>query len=436
MHTPTQSVFTIPEGAAEVTFTFYYTFEGILRCDDAMREHPCSRDWRNSELATYFSEGFLEQLLVTHFHIPTSEQPFIVKPHSTDVINGEEGPFHFSVFESLKHVSGDGVFDSIAALECTMFKSGYMSAILRFVNDTPVPGTSLISLIRHPEFSAQARPSAGLSAGALVEKAVKTIQRYEKEMAEHFRGTDLQMLSLGSGQWTAYPVDNKFLRQRSRPYVGVIFKLDKNFRRTRSNIEAIQKFVIAAGRPTPAFVTSFQSPGKYLDSGLRNVYGGGNSIVFIGRRGWCVFDGRDHHPDAFRLGVVETTHLVITAIDTASRALRRFATDVHKEGVPIFQQLNMAVNYMVRSFQGRKECYRTFHSESKLLLFPRRERLSEALLGRTVTVLCFSKERSEYDIVHGASAPDFPLRRPWQFAGNPRYITHRARGGQTVQRID
>jgi hypothetical protein len=195
------------------------------------------------------------------------------------------------------------------------------------------------------------------------------MQDFEGQIIEYLGAIGLQALSLESGQWTECPPD-KLLRQRSRPYVGVLFRLNDAIERKLRNDESIQKYVIAAGRPTPAFVTSFQSPGKYLESGLRNIYGGGKSIVFIGRRGWCVFDGRDHHPDAFRLGVVETTHFVITAIDTTARALRRFATAVHAEGVPIFQQLNMAVNYMVSGLRGRKECAAAvFRSAPKILEF-------------------------------------------------------------------
>lgn len=390
MHPPAPSPFRIAADCAEVTFTFYYSFGGALRSPDGTEpDRPYRREWRTSELSYFIRPDFLKEILVSHFHIPLSIPAVRVRAHREDVFPSETSPFSFMPADSFATTH-----DSIGPLECTVFANGHMAVVLRLKNADDVPATALVSLLRHPEFSAHGR-RAGLTAGRLVEKAIEIVQSQEPVIASCLDALHMEQVTLRTGRWTPLPpiTPGLLIGARSRPYVGVLFSHDTLAPSTPSERQEIERFVVAVGRPTPAFVTSFQGAADYLRSGARNVYGAGESIVFIGRRGWCVFDGKDHNPDSFRLGVIETTHFVIMALDTGVRALRQFTLHVHEHGAPRFRQLNIAVNYMTRGFRGRTACFRN------------------AIVPRTTGLDFEDNHRGRLHRVAAAISPVFPFRR-------------------------
>jgi len=387
----------IEDGKAEFTFTFYYSLGGPLKSVNSSTDTPEIpgiefRQWHKSELSHYISENFIGKLIINHFHITPPQDLITVDIPEAWSPYGEK---HCLVFPNIfLKANNDGPHKSIAAAECTIFKNGYLSVILRLNNHGLINIHDVLELIKHPEFveyefqkdDGQDHPKGrfGLSCGPLITEIWSQMGSYfEPKIQEVLKRLNLEELNFKTGAWCKFEWDRIERRKnqgeisttntskeqikqqtsleklRRPPYVGIFFSLDHleiipSHTETPSSPntlsrEIIERFVIAAGRVTPSFLYNFNNPHEYLSSENRNVYGQGNSIVFIGRRAWCVFDCREQNYDAFRLGVIETAHFVITVIQTSALTHRRFSIFAHEEGSKIFQDLNLAITNMFKS---------------------------------------------------------------------------------------
>lgn len=360
---------------AEFTFTFYYPLDGPLR------DKPINKDdsplkaqgtgverrlWEDSELAHYVSSNFMGELILGHFHIDPSE----IDHKKTNFAR------NFSYAKNFLDSDQNNLHTSIAPIECTLFRNGYLSVIVRLRNDVDISFAHVLEYIKHPElvrhnFNATQHddPVAGsLRSGVLINSIWKEMQFIETVIAEEISKWKIEGVNFQTGEWKSLrsdEINNSFSEMnRPTPYVGLLFQLpnysiSNNFAEDSSQDDSpenkiisrttLKRFIIAAGRTTPSFLDDFNDPNGYLSEENRNVYGQGNSIIFIGLRGWCSFDFKEQNPHAFRLGVIETTHFVITAIRTSALARRRFCELVHHQGTAIFQELNNCINRMVRS---------------------------------------------------------------------------------------
>ncbi len=390
---------------AEISFTFHYYISGVLRLaplgdkqntknDERKKLNPLEdfnrlnkigktlkkfidvrKDWKTSAISHYISDNFLDELMITHFHLNLDE---IVKEiheeikQNCDLINLSEAQSkgYFEIPKDFPYDRNNGVKcqSSIGSLEVFIWKHGSASVIFRLGTTEDIKASELLNYIKHPEFAINnSGASTGLEAGKLICQVNDLMDAFEPYIEHALNCLKLEKRVLKTGDWA--PLDEfKALqtekinrlnngKNRSRAYVGTMVGFDKDalnsFNKTPEIDSMVKRFVVAAGRTTPSFFEKFERIDEYLDSG-RNIYGRGGSIIFLGRRGWCVLNGGEHEPITFRLGVVETTHFAICVIETAMRARRKYCRDIHEAGTTIFKDLNASVDKMVTTLGQNK----------------------------------------------------------------------------------
>lgn len=376
------SAFSIPKNKAEIVFTMYFPLADALdKSSNNMGEKdslPADgkiifRPWWKSELSHYVSDGFLTSLQIEHFHITPPSKDVGVQLTGKNFENTAK-TIYFVWPKAFYVGEEDAQCNSIAAIECTVFKNGYLALVLRVQNKDKITAEELLDLIRHPELvhlstnigtthTEEANSESleetviTLNSGDLVIKLYTFAEQLEADIRTAVKRSNIKHLAFESGEWSQLPdfrpIYGKLGERWTRPYVGVFFSLSKTGRELEEDeLLRVQRFVIAAGRATPSFLEKFVDPAPYLATGNRNVYGTGGSIVFIGRRGWCVYGAGEHNPGAFRLGVIESTHFVIMALESAARSRRKYTKKIHTIGSPVFRDLNIAVKKMVASNRG------------------------------------------------------------------------------------
>ena len=401
--------FHLPYENTSVAFTWYYYLGGRLRhaegsplrrrqkaAIETIIEECRTRDWWQSELAHYVSNNFMEVVLLDHFHLVLSEAASTLRVSvGSSQGHGPRTEYAFRVrYEGRTRDTID--HESIGGIECDLFNNGYLAVTVHLqpgrVEGDKLPSemypSDLCQLIRHPEVVRYQRDGRqntepvlrhhpGLDAGELVcavwNELVPRIEALaSKRLAELCNY--LERLTLAVGSWSAFPAvlpswagDDPHVEERGRTFAANKIGLEQ--RRTRmtvgvqfgpvhfdddpdDNLSAQQKrlrqFVVAVGRTTPAFRTTFEDPKSYLENERRNAYGPGGSIVFVGRRGWCVYDYGEQDASAFQLGVVETTSFVIRLLATAARSRRWYARLVAREGIPVKDVVQSAVSALMK----------------------------------------------------------------------------------------
>ena len=229
--------------------------------------------------------------------------------------------------------------DSIAPIEITVFSNGYVALVIRVTNVNYISDFTVLDLIKHPEFVLDDQKlfeselttengQPGLKSGDLIKVLYETVTNIHKEVMSYISREKIEILSFENGSWEEFSgieLDTSVPGKRwTRPYIGVHFRPSEKWDESDDTNDSIKCFVVAAGRSTPQFLQGFDEVHDYLEAGKRNVYGAGGSIVYVGRRGWCVFNSGNQNSLSFTFGIVEIAHLSLMTIDTATRSRRRF----------------------------------------------------------------------------------------------------------------
>lgn len=172
----------------------------------------------------------------------------------------------------------------------------------------------MVDLIKKPE-SVRSK-SRDKVVGNLILSMEKKVEQIEEKLDEilKLKGLERAVLEYDekgiykSGHTDLPPISGAGAKKqnssRSRSYIGVLFRFSDEYRYSQVEhiIPSIRRFVIATARTTPPFSTMFLDEAKYLES--RDIYKPGRSIVYIARRGWCVFDTMEQDRQPFMLGTL------------------------------------------------------------------------------------------------------------------------------------
>jgi len=351
--------------------------EGAHDCDIAMSVRNIElRGWRDSTLAKLLSDQFMARLICGHFHI-NIEDGSNVKIGGVKLIIPTVADFA-SIYTDE---------DSIAGIECTVFGNGYLGLVIRFRAPSNVDMHEMLDWIKRPDqlekldstaqladlltTSVITRSRRGLDTGKLdilgyhiAHKIdhilVEAIKELKKDIGLEIRYFGEKIETTPDGPWDKW----------SRPYVGVILRgqrlkelHDKTASASDPAFAEVYRLIIASARTTPEFYDEFIEPAKFLSE--RNSYGSGGSVVLIGARGWCVWDGKVHNIVLFRLGVVEMVHFVIMEIETSLRIRRKFIYEIQGRGNKYITNLRLNItsrskvlgflSAMVRFVRGKYE---------------------------------------------------------------------------------
>lgn len=244
---------------------------------------------------------------------------------------------------------------SAHAIECFLMKNGHLAVTLKFVNTSNIPAYDALALIRQPDLI-KVDPCPE-HVGFLVKKSdavIEIIELYlhqllvEENNVEKIESGDchgIKRIPISfAGEGDLYE-DGK----RSIPYVGTIFSLNALDHNDIESLEtSIERFTIAAARATPPFLNSFENPSDYLKSENRNVYIPGESIVYIAKRGWCVFDAGMQDSKIFYKNVIETTRLSLLFTYSTQRTWYRYYRFLKDIGKIIIGKLNRSVIDLIK----------------------------------------------------------------------------------------
>jgi hypothetical protein len=306
------------------------------------------RGWIGSTLSNLLSDQFMSRLICGHFHINLSQGsvavvdrvtlPMPIESHFTGIYANEE---------------------SIAGIECTVFRNGYVGLVIRFVIPNDVDENTLLDWIKRPDqleklntvtnlseivvSSVSSRRPRRLDAGRLNVIGYYIAHRLDPILKVAFDALGLECIDFSEsidataeGPWSRW----------TRPYVGIIFRgvpVDLN-KASDPNQDAVPRLIIASGRTTPEFYYEFSEPREYLNEQNRNAYGSGGSVVFVASRGWCVWEGGNQNRVLFRLDVIEMTHFVIMALETSLRRRRKFIYEIQVRGTKGINILNLDIS--------------------------------------------------------------------------------------------
>lgn len=375
----TDSAFSITPGNLQITFNYLYFLGYSLRKSEKVVKMPkdslkseiknhCKsygyRDWENSEAAHFTRNNFITDIILDHFHLePTDifEDTNILIEENKSSEHKLPRKFKFKIDYKYTDNSKDSNLKSIAPIECSILKNGHLILSIRLTyigvenenQDKNIPAYSIVDLIKKPELvrSIDNKELVGSLIIAMEQKInrieteinkILEICQYERKVLEVdvnnlYKSEYVRALSikkLDSGEEGA---------SRSRPYIGTLFRFQGyGHSQVEHLIPSIRKFVIASARTTPPFSTMFVDEENYLAN--RDIYKPGRSIVYIARRGWCVFDTEEQDRQAFMLGTVESTHMVITTLLATARSWRIYISECEKKGKEIFYKLNTAIN--------------------------------------------------------------------------------------------
>ncbi len=374
------SSFSIAPGDLQITFDyFYFLGYNIHESEDSLgkrstieseieKNADCydRRNWKDSEAAHNMRNNFLSDLIIDHFHLKP-EEIFSKDELTFTVRDSLNGSHQFAI--SSGYSSNQCGLDSIAAIECSILKNGHLVLSIRVMYaksiappfDAKIPSYSVVDLIKKPELI---RSHKKTHSGDLIIKLEDLVKKVEKRLDKILRLKKLLRNEIGVGVGECLPShpivgsdskDNK--STRSRPFIGILFRFSNvRYSQVEFLVPSIRKFVIAAARTTPVFSTMFIDEEMYLAE--RDIYTPGRSIVYIARRGWCIFDSEEQDRETFMLGAVESTHMVISAIFSTSRSWRMYISDCEKSGKPIFLALNKVIN---KFFAGHRDLnFRSF----------------------------------------------------------------------------
>ncbi len=371
----TDSSFSIKPGDLQITFNYLYFLGYSLKKDDKTAdaqkklieeikkatEAYVHRDWENSEAAHYTRNNFVSDIILDHFHLRPNKifenLEVLAEDNTSDPVKRK---FRFIIDYKYTH---DPSVESIAPIECSILKNGHLVLSIRLTYDgivgegtnKDIPAYSVVDIIKKPELirSIQNEKLVGSLVHAMewkvceIEKELNKIielSNYKRKVLEvHnnglFNSEYVSALSIKKN-------DEEVGTSRSRPYIGVLFRFGAyGLSQIQHLIPSVRKFVIASARTTPPFSTMFVDEENYLSG--RDIYKPGRSIVYIARRGWCVFDTEEQERQAFMLGTVESTHMVITTLLATARSWRIYISDCEKKGKEIFSNLNLAVNNFI-----------------------------------------------------------------------------------------
>ena len=384
----TNSSFVIKKGDLQVSFNYFYFLGYSLNEDDDESKvneklKSCKsyifRDWKNSEASHYLRNSHLEDLLLDHFHMDVNHifnTNITVNPEC--LIENKNIKYQFSI-DSSYYTRQDGEnSDSIAAIECSILKNGQLFITVRFISTSDeIPSYDVIDLIKKPEFI---KSQGNIDeVGGLIKKANEVIGKIENYLLEILNIKQLKRYRFDAhGDINAHnsliseAELNEFLLSRSRPYIGVLFRFSNlSYDQIQHQIPSIRRFVIAASRTTPVFTTRFIDENEYLYN--RDIYNPGRSIVFIGRRGWCIFDSEEQDRQTFMLGTVESTQLVVLAIHATARSWRKYIKDSNKIGEIVYQELHETIDQFITDFsvKGRKKFIEKLGSATSFLAMAR-----------------------------------------------------------------
>lgn len=244
---------------------------------------------------------------------------------------------------------------SAHAIECFLMKNGHLVVTLKFVNTSVIPAYDALALIRQPDLIKAEPPPEHV--GFLVKKSddvIKVIEPYLRQLL--LKENNVTKIESGN----CYGIDRSLVSfagegdsnedgKRSIPYVGTFFSLNALDHNDIESLEtSIERFTIAAARATPAFLNSFENPSDYLKNENRNVYIPGESIVYIAKRGWCVFDAGMQDSKIFYTNVIETTKLALLFTYSTQRTWYRYYRFLKDKGKPVIEKLNQSVIDLIK----------------------------------------------------------------------------------------
>jgi hypothetical protein len=305
------------------------------------------RGWSDSTLSNSLSDQFMSTLICGHFHINLDQESHIRVDGTRIDIPTES---HFS-----------GTYqdeESIAGIECTVFKNGYISLVIRLLIPSDVTEIDFLKWLKRPDQikktdsqvtlsniyknSITLREKRGMDAGPINVAAYYIAHALDPFIDRALERLELEKINFFENGAVEHPWG-----QWSRPYVGTIYRDFNTPGQDQIPQQPISekscRLIIASGRTTPEFYENFSHPRKFLKKKERNVYGSGGNIVFVGSRGWCVWEQGPHNKLMFRLGVVEMTHFVIMALETSLRARRKYMHELQKKGNQIVRDLNLNI---------------------------------------------------------------------------------------------
>ena len=339
---------------AEITFTFFYFIDSAQHLPKKIDDNKkigygyIKRNWTESETASYISQSFLKKIVLTHFHISKNDLQKIKYSVSAEIDNNK---YEFRLF-------AHNEFNDIGPIECTIFKNGYLSLIVRLINGSKIKDSEISHFLRQPDrvnkdtaYQQRLNDKGEIkkegydeNPGELVIIGTLIAEQIEILLAKILTGLGFKYTeetkSFLENAKKIEITSERLKKQRSRPYVGLTFRLpEEDLTNEESDIDFIRKFVVSVGRTTPIFLNGFKNVKEYLGTEERNMYGPGGNIVYIGKRGWCVYDSKKQNAKTFRRGVIEMTHFVIITTIASSRARRRFAAYVLSKGDEIFPSL-------------------------------------------------------------------------------------------------
>lgn len=238
------------------------------------------------------------------------------------------------------------------AIECFLLKNGHLTVTLRFVNSNTIPSYDAVALIRQPDLI-KVKPVIE-RIGLLVKKSECLMDTIEKTIQEILKTNNVYRIeSSDVHKNTWIPVsfgihenqtDANENGKRSIPYVGTTFGFQNIDNDDLEALEvSIKRFAISAARATPAFLNSFTNTNQYLETGNRNVYTPGDSIVYIAKRGWCVFDAGVQEREVFYRNVIESTNLAILFTYSTQRTWYQYYRYIKDKGKSYFYGLNESV---------------------------------------------------------------------------------------------
>jgi len=394
------SSFEFQNGDLEISFTYFYflghQITGNNESDwkDNIRKifkglvHEKPDRW-SVDVAHTLRNEFIEQILIDHFHL---DPEAIFNDQEFSIYEDGEGGYTFEnkkgfINKEFKFKLGCRVqkestddswnFHPPGAIECFLFKNGHLTVTLKLINSSAIPAHDVVALIRQPDLI-KARPEIK-RVGLLVRKSEKLLDVIEKTLEKILLHSKIEKIKSGNMDgYNKIPIipetprnnsemaDEEEDRVRSIPYLGIAFGFQDS---VSEDIEAlnmaIKRFVISAARATPAFLNSFTNPDSYLASENRNAYIPGDSIVYIAKRGWCVFDAGVQDNKVFYNNVIETTNLAILLTYSTQRTWYQYYRFLKDNGRPYFDKLNEYVIELVKSERAVKEQKRSIPQRIK-----------------------------------------------------------------------
>ena len=389
------SPFEFEEGDLEISFTyFYFLGHKISRSEnESISKENLEKLVKGFEyeepgrwsvnVAHALRNEFIDQILIDHFYLnpkdvcntelsfyEDGEGGYALK-NGNPAINKE---FKFELGCRIRAEQGSNDnstnFFPPRAIECFLFKNGHLAVTLRLINSNAISAYDAVALIRQPDLI-KVEPKIK-RVGFLVRQSEILIKDIEKKLKEILKYTEIKKIRSGAideyDDVLVIPDTPEALKdssamsfldedgKRSIPYVGTTFSFRNSTADDLESLDmAIKRFVISAARATPAFLNSFTNPDSYLNTENRNAYVPGDNIVYIAKRGWCVFDAGVQDEKVFYNNVIETTNLAILLTYSTQRTWYQYYRFLKDVGKPFFDKLNESVIEFVKSEKESKK---------------------------------------------------------------------------------